>query len=262
MSTVATTPKPDIHGAIRELWNHRAQDYDREPGHGIRTTREEWAWRRILAAAFDRVQTETPLRILDVGCGTGAMTMLIANMGYAVTGLDLSPEMLAVARDQAEERGLPITLMEGRADKLPFEDGAFDVVFSRHLLWTLPRPRKALGEWARVTRPGGMVAVSDGWWEEPGSEMRARRAIGGALRAVLERPSAASAAYRHLRPSLPLAGGLSPYSIRYYLDHAGLERIVVRDLKTIRAAERRSMPPWRWIDQARFTWIATGMVPE
>ncbi len=218
--SIATTPKPDIHGAIREVWNQRAQDYDREPGHGIRTSREEWAWRRVLAAAFDRTQTETPLRILDVGCGTGAITVVLATMGYQVTGIDLSPDMLAVARARAEERGLPITLVEGQAEKLPFADGAFDVVFSRHLLWTLPRPRKTIGEWARMTRPGGLVAVADGWWEEPGPEMRARRAIGSAFRAALERPSASSAAYRELRPSLPLAGGLSPYSIRYYLDHA------------------------------------------
>jgi len=258
----ANTPTADIHGAIREVWNQRAQSYDREPGHGIRTTREEWAWRRVLASAFDRIQTEAPLRILDVGCGAGAMTGLLANMGYHVTGIDLSPEMLAVARARADESGLPITLVDGRAESLPFEDDAFDLVFSRHLLWTLPRPRKTIKEWARVVRPGGLVAVADGWWEEPGPEMRTRRAIGGAFRAVLERPSAASQAYRALRPRLPLVGGLSPYSIRYYLDQAGLERIVVRDLKTIRAAERRSMAPWRWIDQARFTWLATGIVPE
>ncbi|MGH2344233.1 MAG: hypothetical protein ACRDG4_03335, partial [Chloroflexota bacterium] len=129
-------------------------------------------------------------------------------------------------------------------------------------LWTVPRPRKALREWARVTKPGGIVAAADGWWEEPSVEMQARRAIGAAFRAVLERPAPSRAAYEPLRPRLPLARGLSPYSARHYFDQAGLGRIVVRDLREVRAAERRAMAPWRWIDQARFTWLASGIVPE
>lgn len=261
MPTV-TTASPDLHGTLRAIWNQRAATYDREPGHGVRSIREEWAWRRAFAATFDRLQAEAPLTILDVGAGTGAMTVILANMGHRVTALDLSPQMLAVARARTEELVLPVTFVEGQADLLPFADGTFDVVFARHLLWTLPRPRKALREWARVARPGGMVAVADGWWEEPGAEMRARRAIGTAIRAALERPSPTRAAYDAVQSRLPLAGGLSPYSIRYYLDQAGLARIVVRDLRAIRAAERRSMPPWRWIDQARFTWLASGIRPE
>ena len=92
--------------------------------------------------------------------------------------------------------------------------------------------------------------------------MQSRRAIGAALRAVLERPSQDRDAYKPLLQRLPLSKGLSPYSVRHYLDQAGLVRIVVKDLSAVRAAERYTMAPWRWIDQARFTWMASGVVPE
>src|SRR5207245_192630 len=104
---------------------------------------------------------------------------------HQVTGVDLSPAMLVAAREKAEKLGLPITLLEARADQVPLPDGTFNAVFSRHLLWTLPKPRAALREWARVVRPGGIVAVADGWWNEPGREMRLRRAVGSRLRRVL-----------------------------------------------------------------------------
>jgi hypothetical protein len=55
-----------------------------------------------------------------------------------------------------------------------------------------------------------------------------------------------------------LSGGVSPYSIRYYLDTAGFERLRVRDLAAIRAAARQDLPIWRWVDQPRYTWLATG----
>ncbi len=261
MQSAAAVP-PDIHGSLRELWDQRALTYAGESGHGRLSAREERAWRQVLITLCGRLQPLTELSVLDVGAGTGVMSRMFAGMGHRVVGVDLSPAMLAKAREQGGEIGTQVTYSEARADRLPFEDDSFDLVFSRHLLWTLPRPRKTIQEWARVTRPGGMVAVADGWWQEPGPTMQSRRAIGAALRAVLERPSPSRAAYKPLLQRLPLSPGLSPYSVRHYLDQAGLARIVVKDLSAVRAAERRTMPPWRWIDQARFTWIASGIVPK
>jgi SAM-dependent methyltransferase len=215
----------------------------------------------VLTTLRGRLHPLEELSVLDVGTGTGVMARLLAGMGHRVTGVDLSPAMLSVAREPGGEVGPLVTYIEARADRLPFEDDSFDLVFSRHVLWTLPRPRKAIQEWARVTRPGGVVAAADGWWEEPGPTMQSRRVIGAALRAVLEGPAPGREAYKPLLQRLPLSHGLSPYSVRHYFDQAGLERIVVRDLGAVRAAERYGMPPWRWIDQARFTWIASGIVP-
>lgn len=256
-----TEKHAETFAAIRASWDAEAPTYDSRPSHGL-SERERFAWRRMLRHVLDPLQDGQPLRVLDVGTGTGEMALLMADMGCQVTGVDLAPGMLAVAGRKAEAQGLGLTLLEGRADRVPLPDASVDVVFSRHLFWTLPDPRAALREWVRVVRPGGMVAIADGWWHEPGPVMEARRAIGGALRRVLEPGDRGHAGYEAISEKLPLAGGISPYSIRYWLDSADLVRIRVRDLAAVRSAERAALPPWRWVDRARFTWLATAYRPE
>jgi SAM-dependent methyltransferase len=259
--TVSADSSRELLAAIRASWDADAPAYDTHPTHGL-SERERWAWRRLLGQVFEPIHGEQPTRIVDVGTGTGEMALLMANMGYTVTGIDLSPAMLDRAREKAARLGLSVALRESRADQLPLPDASVDAVFSRHLFWTLPEPHAALKEWARVVRPGGLVVIADGWWVDPARTMRMRRAIGALLRRVLEGGKHDHPGYAAIYPRLPLAGGVSPYSIRYYLDHAGLTRIRVRDLRSIRRAERRALPIWRWIDQARFTWLATAYRPD
>src|SRR5262249_57573588 len=91
---------------------------------------------------------------LAVGCGPGFLPFELAARGHTVTGVDFAPAMIAEARRKAAERGLSVRLEEGDAEQLPFGAGSFDLVVSRHLLWTLPRPEAAIDEWIRVLRPG------------------------------------------------------------------------------------------------------------
>ena len=103
-----------------------------------------------------------PLDALDVGCGTGFLALELAARGHRVTGIDFAPAMLAGARDKAAAQGLAVRFEQGDAEQLPYPDGSFDLVISRHVLWTLPHPEAALDEWLRVLRPGGRLAVIDG----------------------------------------------------------------------------------------------------
>jgi ubiquinone/menaquinone biosynthesis C-methylase UbiE len=247
---------------IQAIWDAGAAAYDSCPGHSLRD-REQWAWRRVLERVMSPLNEGVPLRILDVGTGTGTMSTLLANMGCEVTGVDIAAAMIEQARRKSESLGVPLKLIQAKADSLPFDDEVFDMVFSRHLFWTLPRPVDALREWVRVVKGGGIVAVADGWWNEPSESMRRRRALGRLIRKVAPSNGHEHPGYdRVLTKQLPVAGGVSPYSIRYFLDQAGLDRLKVRDLASIRAAERRSIPPWFWIDRARHTWLATGHKPE
>ena len=102
-------------------------------------------------------------RVLDVGCGTGIVARRVAPLvgpGGAVTGLDLSPAMLAVAREAAGQEGLVIDWREGRAEELPFPDGGFDLAVSQFALMFFADPRAGLAEMHRVLAAGGRVAVS------------------------------------------------------------------------------------------------------
>ena len=110
-------------------------------------------WRRFLVSRLDVGPRET---VLDVATGTGAVAReLVAEKGCTVVGLDQSPEMLAEARRRAPPG---VTLMEGRAEKLPFPDGTFDALTFTYLLRYVDDPAATLHELVRVVRPGGTIA--------------------------------------------------------------------------------------------------------
>jgi len=98
--------------------------------------------------------------VLDVGCGSGVVALTAARAGATVTGVDLTPELVAHARENASLAGLAIEWREGDVEELPFADGVFDAVVSQFGHMFAPRPEVAVGEMLRVLRPGGTVAFS------------------------------------------------------------------------------------------------------
>jgi len=99
-------------------------------------------------------------KVLDVACGTGVVAVTAARRGAVVTGLDLTPELLVRARENAAIAGVQIDFREGDAEALPFADGAFDVVLSQFGHMFAPRPDRTIGEMLRVLAPGGTIAFS------------------------------------------------------------------------------------------------------
>ncbi|MGE0404995.1 MAG: class I SAM-dependent methyltransferase [Candidatus Korobacteraceae bacterium] len=99
-------------------------------------------------------------RVLDVACGTGVVALTAKLLGARVTGLDLTPELLARARENASIAGVEIEWHEGDVEKLSFGNAAFDVVVSQYGHMFAPRPEVALAEMLRVLKPGGTIAFS------------------------------------------------------------------------------------------------------
>jgi len=98
--------------------------------------------------------------VLDVGCGTGVVAITAALRGAKVTGLDLTPELLERARENARTAEVSVEWHEGDAESLPFPDGAFDVVLSQFGHIFAPRADVALSEMLRVLAPGGTIAFN------------------------------------------------------------------------------------------------------
>lgn len=117
--------------------------------------------------------------VLDVACGTGNAAIPAAVAGAQVKGLDLTPAMLAKARERAEVAGVRIEWTEGDAEDLPFPAESFDVVLSTFGCMFAPRHEVVADEIARVLRPGGRIGLAT--WTPDGSIGEFFRIVGGYL---------------------------------------------------------------------------------
>jgi SAM-dependent methyltransferase len=99
-------------------------------------------------------------RVLDVGCGTGVAAITAARIGAQVSAIDLTPELLARARENASIAEVQVDWREGDAEQLPYGDAAFDVVLSQFGHMFAPRPDVATREMLRVLKPGGTIAFA------------------------------------------------------------------------------------------------------
>ena len=114
------------------------------------------------AAAFaDRLTLAPGARVLDVATGTGNVALPLALAGYAVTGVDIAPNLLEQARERAAAASVSIQFDEGDAEALPYADGSFDAVVTMFGAMFAPRPALVAAELARVLRPGGLLAMAN-----------------------------------------------------------------------------------------------------
>ncbi|GAB2517093.1 class I SAM-dependent methyltransferase [Nocardiopsis aegyptia] len=135
---------------VRSDWNRMAAGYDRGAG----------ADRRLLGGTRAVLCGGARGRVLEIAVGTGR-DLPYYPPGTDLTGVDLSPGMLARARERAEAVGIDAAFVEGDAQDLPFADGEFDSVVCALALCTIPDQRAAVAEMWRVLRPGGRLALVD-----------------------------------------------------------------------------------------------------
>jgi SAM-dependent methyltransferase len=119
---------------------------------------------RMLAGVAETIlqhaQAGPGTSLLDVATGAGNVAIPAALAGASVTGLDLTPRLLEVARERAREAGAEVSFVEGDAEELPFESDSFDSVTSCFGVIFAPRHEVAAGELARVARPGAKIVLA------------------------------------------------------------------------------------------------------
>lgn len=146
--------KLEIKEKVRAFWDNPRHDYDASPGHGVHSPSEKEMWRKGISQLLG---TSKDLKILDIGTGTGFLALLLAEMGYNVTGVDWAKSKIQKAKDKAAAQKFQVNFEVQDAETLSFPDDSFDAVVSRHVIWTLADPLKAARDWARVVRLRGKV---------------------------------------------------------------------------------------------------------
>ena len=148
-------------GPIAAFWNAAADSFDENADHGLRDPRLRDAWDALLGRWMPAA---APSDVLDLGCGTGSLSLLLARRGHRVVGVDLSPNMVGHAGRKLITAGFDARVLVGNAGAPPFSGHGFDVVLARHLIWTLPDPSAALRGWVDSCRDGGRLVLVEGRW--------------------------------------------------------------------------------------------------
>ena len=155
------------------LWNDEAATFDEASDHGLRDPVVREAWRNLLLSVLpppvvpeegaQRPSRRT--RVADLGCGTGTLTLLLAGEGYAVDGVDFSPEMIRRARAKLDAGpAADVTFTVADADRPPLDAGSYDVVLCRHVLWAMADPAATLSRWLGLLARGGRLVLVEGRW--------------------------------------------------------------------------------------------------
>ena len=243
MSITETDP---VKQQVATHWDRRAANFDNDFGHSIATPSERAAWDRIL----DLVVPQGPLDALDCGCGTGFLSLELAARRHRVTGVDFAPSMLDLARGKASAQRLAVRFEQADAENLPYPHGTFDLVISRHVLWTLPHPEAAIDEWMRVLRPGGRLAIVDGAQYNDAS-------------APPQRENArTSAEYAAVGDQLPFYGGRPREEIEAVLRRHGLANVTSDPLEALVEAQVQRMVAAGGEPRRRLRYVAWGDVPR
>lgn len=154
------------------VWDESAATFDQAADHGLADPEVRLAWLELLR----RTLPSTPSRVADLGCGTGSLSILAAELGHRVDGVDFSEQMLVRARAKAV--GLTgVTFTHGNAASPMLAERAYDAVLSRHVLWALPDPAAALAAWSGLLRSGGRLVLVEGRWST-GSGLASTEIVG------------------------------------------------------------------------------------
>jgi len=244
MSAVGSDP---VKAQVAQHWDRRAAHFDEDFGHSIGSPAERAAWDRILDLVIPGGQV---LDALDCGCGTGFLSLELAGRGHRVTGVDFAPAMVARARSKAAAQGLVVRFEEADAEQLPFAPKSFDLVISRHVLWTLPHPEAAIDEWIRVLRPGGRLAIVDGaQYNEAAAPPQRENAR-------------TSAEYAAVGDQLPFYGGRPQGEIEALLARHGLLAVTGDPLADLVAAHNRRLEAEGNQPRPRQRYVVWGDVPR
>ena len=150
----------ELNSEIKDYWEGESYIYSAGIQEELAGPHRQ-AWKDLISEYAPR---EGALKILDAGCGPGFFEIVLSELGHDVTGIDITENMIARARENVASENANAELMVMDCQELSFPDNTFDLVICRNITWTLADPKKAYHEWKRVLKPGGRIMVFDACW--------------------------------------------------------------------------------------------------
>ena len=200
---------------ITRLWNQAYINYDDCYAHGLKSEEEKKEWLRFLR----KVIGKQPCSILDVGAGTGFVSLLLAELGHTCKGVDLSENMLSKAKEKAEKAG--------------FSNVTFAI-----------GDEKAIKEWKRVLKPGGRLVIMEGNWHYNRLSDRIQVFFGKCLITLVEHRNAFSndGDYdKDTKEELPMMKSRNARRLAQMVQDAGL-KVTVIPMTEVDRVEKQAMP--------------------
>lgn len=231
-----------LRDEIKAYWSARAATFDLSPGHEIFTDAEREAWQKLILRHLGEGNGR---QALDLASGTGVVSHLLDDLGFAVTGLDWAEPMLDLARAKARKRGRSIRFRLGDAENTMEPDSTYDVVVTRHLVWTLVDPKAAFAEWRRVLKPGGRLLIVDGDFVTAGFTEKALKRLAKLLQkfGLLKADAVAASpammeAHKSILSRVHFSGGARANDVADLVTAAGFHDVRVDvDLRQIHKAQ-------------------------
>lgn len=225
----ATGSNFGLRDEIKAYWSARAETFDQSPGHEIFSEEERAAWHALIERHLGRGNGRLAL---DLASGTGVISHLMDDLEFEVTGLDWSEAMLERARKKAASRGRNIRFQLGDAENTLEPDNHYDVIVTRHLVWTLVDPQACFSEWIRVLKPGGKLLIVDGDFVNKSFGEKVVLAMAAFFERnglINSRPSHAPAGmdgvHQNILSRVYFSGGARASKVRHLLGEAGFHPV-------------------------------------
>lgn len=148
----------ELKKRIRNGWDISAEGFSDLIKDDL-SDKRKYSW---LETILENAPQKEDLKILDTGCGPGFFSIILSEAGFDVTGIDLSAKMIKEAEKNAEAMETDPVFKVMDIQEPDLEDGMFDLIVSRNVVWSLSEPEKAYRNWLRILKPGGRLLVFDG----------------------------------------------------------------------------------------------------
>lgn len=160
--------------AIADYWSLRSHGYRLEIEDELNQDKDSSYARELLSRVKKHNFPVAPTA-LDLGCGPGFFSILLAQNGFKVTGIDLSDGMLKQAKDLCQQRNLNVALLKADVQNPPFAPESFDLIVSRNVFWNLPDLTASYTNALKLLKKSGLLIIFDGnhyyYYQDPDYKM-------------------------------------------------------------------------------------------